>query len=138
MNSQTSLHATPNAMEAEIVDLLDRWFEAYKDGDLATCVDLYTVDSTILNAFGSDASGRQEVEAVHKEWYAASNPLEKTYELIDFGGSEHCCYALAKFEGSGRGPDGAEHSHTGDLLCVFKRTTSGELRLHVTSLHDRS
>ena len=97
------------------------------------CVRLHTEDSKILNAFGKDANGREEVEGAYRDWYASMHPLEKTYELIDFGGTDE-----ARFEGVSRGQDGGEHPHVGDLLCVLKRMTNGPLCIHVTSVHDRS
>lgn len=107
--------------------LLDIYVSAYRAGDAAGCVAVFTADAVLTSPYAPAARGRGEIEALHRDW-VAGGAENKKLEIVEFGGADRVAWCLARFsEGEATGE--------GVSLNIFERQSDGGWLIRMCSLN---
>ncbi|KAA3631789.1 MAG: SgcJ/EcaC family oxidoreductase [Proteobacteria bacterium] len=114
--------------------LVARLLEASRQHDAAACAALFTENGVILSPYGTEARGRSAIESTHREWFEEGE-TNKRMELLEVGASGDVGYCILAYAGDYLQPDGSYSTESGKSVSVLKRQSSGEWKIHVSSLN---
>lgn len=85
--------------------LLDRMAAAYRAGDAAGCAACFTPNARLLSPYAPEARGRQEIEALHRDWTAhgGDGKTITVIEAANAGGTGWCLPAYSDGDVTGDG-----------------------------------
>ena len=112
----------------EIEKVLAAYVTAYRAGNASGCAGVYTPDAQLMSPYGPAASGRADIEALHREWFEDSSE-NKSLTIREFGSSGDVAWCLAVFSEADATDDGLS-------LNVFERQTNGQWLIRMSSLNE--
>jgi ketosteroid isomerase-like protein len=105
------------AFQDEVQALFARMASAYRAGDAAGCADCFTEDARLLSPYASEARGRAEIEALHRDW-TGDGGNGKTLTVVEAGHEGNTGWCLVAYsEGDMTG--------NGKSLCILRREPDG-------------
>jgi ketosteroid isomerase-like protein len=106
--------------------VLDRMAQVYSAQDAAGCAALFTEDGALFSPYAPPAQGRDQIEALHRDW--TRTPSAKRFTILECGGGDQLAWALAQYS------EGAITAE-GTTLAVFARPPGGAWLIRICSLN---
>ena len=116
-------------VKTEITRLNHELEKAIKTKDVATIVDLYSDDATIIVPGGKKIQGRK---AIAEYWYGLTGTIKLTSEIIELGGNGKVVYEIGKWTVT-TVKDGVEHTTATDVVIVWKRQQDYNYKIQLNS-----
>ncbi|WP_295313208.1 nuclear transport factor 2 family protein [Roseobacter sp.] len=100
--------------QTELRHILDRMEHAYNSGDAAACAALFTENAQLHSPFGPSASGRREIETLHRDW--VDDAGNKAFTVTGSGCDGALAWCLLRFSEGDAQSEGTslivlEHHH---------------------------
>jgi uncharacterized protein (TIGR02246 family) len=118
----------------EMQTLMDRWTKGFVEGDIDTCVDLYTKDATIFSPYSLPKRGRQALRELFKDWYQQGE-TNKRVTVEDAAADGSMAYCLVSYSGDYPQDDGSLITESGISLNVAAKQRDGSWKLRMSSMN---
>jgi uncharacterized protein (TIGR02246 family) len=110
----------------EMQALMDAMAAAYKAGDAHACAQMFVADGLLYSPYAYPASGRAEIEALHRDW--TEGVTGKKLKVLDAARSGDLGWCLVAYsEGAATG--------NGTSLNVMERQPNGQWLIRICSLN---
>jgi len=129
-NAQSSSDLS-NEAKTEIEALNAEFKKLIEKNDLASIIDMYADDATIVVPGGEKIQGRK---AIADYWYALGNIKSISSEVQSIGGNTKVVYELGKWT-IVTNNKGVEKTTTSDVVLVWKRMQDYSYKIQLNSLN---
>lgn len=120
-------------LKEELQSLMDVYAAANQARDANSCAKAYEEGATILSPSGPRAVGRQQIVALHHEWFQEPDE-NKTLEVLEAGSDGDLAYCTVAYSADLRQADGTKTKERGTTLSVLARNADGQWRIRFSSL----
>lgn len=119
-------------VRTEIAKLNKQFEIALKKKDIASIVDMYSDEATLILPGGKKITGRKEISAY---WYSLTNATGMTSEIISLGGNGKFVYEIGKWSVT-TVKNGVEQIITTDAVLVWKRMQDYSYKIELNSCNN--
>ena len=126
--AQGSNEVTPE-VRRELEAINHQMEDCIRKKDMATLVDFYSDDATLMVAGGKKLQGRKEIADY---WYSLSKATSLKSEILELGGNGKLVYQIGRWTIT-TVKDGAEQIITTDVVLVWKRQQNYDYKIQLNS-----
>lgn len=122
------------AIHEEMQSLMDLWTKSFIEGEIETCVEVYTKDATIYSPYSEPATGSDAIRDLFHKWHEAGE-TNKRVTVEQAGGEGAVAYCLISYSGDYPQDDGSYVNESGISLNVAEKQPDGSWKLRLSSMN---
>jgi ketosteroid isomerase-like protein len=118
----------------EMQVLMDRWTKGFVEGDIETCVDVYTKDAAVYSPYSEPKCGSDGIRDLFDQWHQQGE-TNKRVTVEDAAGDGSVAYCLVSYSGDYPQDDGSYVTESGISLNIAEKQPDGSWKLRISSMN---